>query len=218
MYPLGKSIILVIGESPTTLCITYYLIKHQSFVYTQLNDQTVLFQTIPFSISHLFAHSLNVKQFEWLIDVRCYHSGAERTWEQWQWRGIPHPPKFQKYWSLAIRCNLMTNPGNSLGSSYPSAEMQSVYSTIAADWAWGRPEPNQLYYFTHSSKGQMDSCLFLAYYREGKQKQLLREFELGSQNLFCMVITITLQALSKQIKPLNIFPSSHLCHISEESG
>ena len=44
-------------------CITYNLIKHQSFVYIQLNDQAVLFQTIQFSISHLFAYSLNVKQF-----------------------------------------------------------------------------------------------------------------------------------------------------------
>ena len=38
-------------------------IKYQSFVYTQLNGQTVLFQIIQFSISHLFALSLNVKQF-----------------------------------------------------------------------------------------------------------------------------------------------------------
>ena len=38
-------------------------IKHQSFVYTQLNDETVLFLTIQFSTSHLFAISLNVKQF-----------------------------------------------------------------------------------------------------------------------------------------------------------
>ena len=37
-------------------------IKHQSFVYTRLNDQTVLFQTIQFSISHLFVLSLKVKQ------------------------------------------------------------------------------------------------------------------------------------------------------------
>ena len=35
--------------------------KHQSFVYIQLNDQKVLFQTIQFIISHLFALSLNVK-------------------------------------------------------------------------------------------------------------------------------------------------------------
>ena len=45
------------------LCFTYNSIKHRSFVYTQLNGQTVLFQTIQFSISHLHALSLNVKQF-----------------------------------------------------------------------------------------------------------------------------------------------------------
>ena len=45
------------------LCITKNSIKHPSFVYTQLNDQTVLFQTIQFSISHLFALSLDIQQF-----------------------------------------------------------------------------------------------------------------------------------------------------------
>ena len=33
------------------LCITNNSIKHQSFVYTQLNDQTVLFQAIKLSTS-----------------------------------------------------------------------------------------------------------------------------------------------------------------------
>ena len=45
------------------MCITNNLTKHQSFVYTQLNDPTVLFQTIQFSINHLFAYTLSVKQF-----------------------------------------------------------------------------------------------------------------------------------------------------------
>ena len=40
-----------------------YKIKHQSSVYTKLNDQTVLFLIIQFSRSHLFALSLNAKQF-----------------------------------------------------------------------------------------------------------------------------------------------------------
>ena len=50
-------------------------IKHQLFVYAQLNDQTVLFQAIQFSLSHLFSLSLNVEvhrlcqnSFIWLID------------------------------------------------------------------------------------------------------------------------------------------------------
>ena len=42
-------------------CTTNNSSKHQSFVYTQLNDQTVLFQTIQFSRSHFFALNLNVK-------------------------------------------------------------------------------------------------------------------------------------------------------------
>ena len=37
--------------------------EQQSFVYTQLNDQIALFQRIQYSISHLLALSLNVKQF-----------------------------------------------------------------------------------------------------------------------------------------------------------
>ena len=38
-------------------------IQHLSFVYKQLNDLAVLFQTSQFNTSHLFALSLNVKQF-----------------------------------------------------------------------------------------------------------------------------------------------------------
>ena len=37
-------------------------------MYTQLNDQTVLFQTIQFIVSHLFVLSLNVKNSIWPID------------------------------------------------------------------------------------------------------------------------------------------------------
>ena len=37
--------------------------RDQSFVFIWLNNQTVLFLTIQFSMSHLFAFSLNVKQF-----------------------------------------------------------------------------------------------------------------------------------------------------------
>ena len=43
--------------------MTDYYIKHQSFIYIQLNDQTVLFSTIQFSISNLFPLSLEIKQF-----------------------------------------------------------------------------------------------------------------------------------------------------------
>ena len=59
------------------LCITNNSMKHQSFVCTQLNDQTVLFLTIQITISRFFVYRLNVKQFhlthksvpvkEWII-------------------------------------------------------------------------------------------------------------------------------------------------------
>ena len=77
------------------LSITNNSIKHQSFVYTQLHDQTVQFKLVQFSISHLFALSLNVKQFyltHKLDPVRWYHSGSDWTWEQWQLRDIPYSP------------------------------------------------------------------------------------------------------------------------------
>ena len=41
---------------------TYNSVKHHSFVYTHLTDQTVLFLTIQFSFSHYFALSINVKR------------------------------------------------------------------------------------------------------------------------------------------------------------
>ena len=48
------------------VCIINSSIKHQSLVCTQLNDQTVQFLTIQFSISHLFALNFNVKfLFDW---------------------------------------------------------------------------------------------------------------------------------------------------------
>ena len=60
------------------LCITNNSMKHQSFAYAELNDKTVLFLTIKFNISHLFALSLNYKQF-YLTHrkdtIRCYDTG-----------------------------------------------------------------------------------------------------------------------------------------------
>ena len=75
------------------LCITNNSIKHQSFVYTQSNDQSVLFETIQFNRSHLWPQILNVKHF-YLTHrsdpIRCFYSWPEWTWEQWQWKGTLH--------------------------------------------------------------------------------------------------------------------------------
>ena len=79
------------------LCITNNSIKHQSFAYTQLNDQTFLFQTTQFSmstklngskyshvsltiqlnISHLFIHSSLIKQF--YCELNYYDLKIRRT-------------------------------------------------------------------------------------------------------------------------------------------
>ena len=104
--------------------------------YTQLNYQTVLFQAIQFSISHLFSLSLIVKQFyltkEW-DSIRCYHCVSRWTWERWQWRVIPHSLKLLHYWSLTFRL-LSVIIRTLTGRYYPYAEMQSVFSTEPADW------------------------------------------------------------------------------------
>ena len=63
--------------------------------------------------------------------IRCYYSGPKGTWERW---GIPHSPNLQYYWSLTIRFFSVIT-GHSLGEPYPSAEVESVYSTAPADWA-----------------------------------------------------------------------------------
>ena len=71
------------------------------------NSKTVLFQTIQFSMSFVCAQfKCSSTQFECqtvLFDPeRCYHPGAEWTWERWQWKGTPHSPKLQYYWSFTI--------------------------------------------------------------------------------------------------------------------
>ena len=86
------------------ICIAYNSIKPQSFVCIQLNDQTLVFQTIQFCISHLFALSLNDKQFHMTHrwgPIRFYQTGSEWRWERWQRRCTS--PELQNYLSLTIR-------------------------------------------------------------------------------------------------------------------
>ena len=130
------------------LCIANNSIKHHSFVYTHLNDETVLFQTIQFSISHLLAHSFNVKQFyltQRSDPIRCYHSEPEWSWEQWQWRDTLHSPKLQHYWSLTIRllsvisCTLVAG-GDAVSFFYNLIRL--------SDYIWGKM---RAHHFSHSA-------------------------------------------------------------------
>ena len=69
--------------------------------------------------------------------MKFYHSRQEWTWEQWQWRDAPYSLTFQHYWNLAIRLfsiisRILIRGGE---ESYPTAEMQLVYSTAPTNWA-----------------------------------------------------------------------------------
>ena len=83
-------------------------------------------------------HSINFKQFYLTYrqdSIRCYPSRPEWTWEWWQWKGTLHSPKLLYYWSHTIRLFSVKSRKLVGGRSYPSVEMESVYSSALADWA-----------------------------------------------------------------------------------
>ena len=141
------------------LCLTNNSIKYHLFVYTHLNDETVLFLT--------FKHkSFVCTQFKFQnrpIDRALSGALASDSNE-----GVLHIPHSSRTWASLSDClmsypehsfgvlslcrdavdvfysfgrlswdGLVSYPGHSLmrvGASYPSAEMQSMYSTASADW------------------------------------------------------------------------------------
>ena len=132
------------------------LIKRQSFIYTQLNDQTVLFQTSQFSISHLFALSLNLTQSIGAVEyngcrgVNYPHSTIwpiDRTLSGATTPGqsgprsngneeVVHIPQSSSITGASPSDCLVSYLGHLLsGGGYSSAKMQSSYSTASTDWA-----------------------------------------------------------------------------------
>ena len=112
------------------LCITNNSIKHQSFIYTQLNVKTALFQTIQLNIS---------TQFSSIHTIERTLSGATTPGQSG-----PESDGNRRLFCILQSSNitgaspsncLVPYPGHSLGESYSSDEMQSVYSTAPADWA-----------------------------------------------------------------------------------
>ena len=61
-------------------CYVLQTIQLNSHLFTQLNDQTVLFLTIQFNLSHLFAHNLNVKSFYLTSDCLVSYPGPSLWW------------------------------------------------------------------------------------------------------------------------------------------
>ena len=106
------------------LCITNNSSKYQLFVYTQLNNPTVLFQTIQFSISHLFALSLNVKEFCLTLATTESQSGPGSDGNE---DPIPRSSSITGVSPLDGFCQYQE-------TRCPFAEKLSVYSTAPADW------------------------------------------------------------------------------------
>ena len=115
------------------LCITNNSIKHQSFVYTQLNVKT-----IQFSISHFFlCTQFKYQSSIWPIDrtlsgaTTPSQSGSESDGNE----GVLHIPQNSSITRASLSDCLVSYPGHSVGESYLSAKMQLVYSTAPANWA-----------------------------------------------------------------------------------
>ena len=92
-------------------------------------SKTGLFQTIQFSTSTEFS-------FLWPIDSKL--SGVTTPSQSWPGndgnKGVLRiPQSSSNYGASPLNC-LMLYQGHSLGKSYPSAEMQSVYYIAPVDW------------------------------------------------------------------------------------
>ena len=105
-------------------------IQHQSFVY-KLNDQTVLFLTIQFSISHLFTHSSiwpihrTLSDATTLSQSRPGSNGIEE---------VLHIPQSSSITEASPSDCLASYPEQSWKESNPlPAEMQWVYSAALFD-------------------------------------------------------------------------------------
>ena len=115
------------------LYITKNSIKHPSFVYIQLNDQTVIFQTIQ--------HNLFVcTQFKcsiWPID-KTQTSATTPGQSEPGSNGneeVLHIPQSSTITGASLLDCLMSYSRHSLRGAYPSVEIQSPYSTALPDWA-----------------------------------------------------------------------------------
>ena len=106
------------------LCITNNPIKHQSFIHTQLNIKTVLFQTIQFSINTQFSSI-------WPIDrtlSSTTNPGQSEPGSDGN-KEVLHIPQSSSITGASSSDCFVSYPGHLLGKSYLYAEKQLVYST-----------------------------------------------------------------------------------------
>ena len=95
------------------LCITINLIKHQSFVYTQLNDQTVLFQIIQFSIWTQYKCQSSIWPIDRTFSV-ANTLGLSGPWSNGN-KGILRIPQSSSIIRALASDYFVSYPGHSLG-------------------------------------------------------------------------------------------------------
>ncbi len=66
--------------------------------------------------------------------------------------GVLHIPQSSTINEASLSDCLVLYPGNSLGESYPSVELQSVYSAAPVEWATKMFKSINLLTFTHLKK------------------------------------------------------------------
>ena len=115
------------------LSITNNSIWHQSLVCSQLNDKTVLFQTIQFCISHLFVQSWDVKSFYLthrigpcqVLPLRDQsRPGSDGN------KGVLRISQSSCITDASPSDCLVSYLGHSLGRSYSSADMPCVLVSV----------------------------------------------------------------------------------------
>ena len=116
------------------ITITNNSIKQQSIIYKQLNDQTFPSLAIQFSISHLFALRLNIRQFvlfdPWIGPFQVLPLRARVDLGAMAMKGytaFPKAPALLKPHHQFVSYQVMHTRW--AGESYPSKEMQLVYFT-----------------------------------------------------------------------------------------
>ena len=78
---------------------------------------------------------------------RYYHSESKWTWEQWQWKAIPHSPKLQDWGHIIIEFSVM---------SYSSVEVVGVFYKLS--WMrWAQGVSCQMEYFSLPLESKVDS-------------------------------------------------------------
>ena len=119
-----------------THLVDTFLTSLTSLFCTQLNGFKYFYQTqiILFTINHLFAHSLNVKQFYWTLSgaTTLGQSGPRSDGNE----GYSVFSKVQAKWDTHHQIALCHTQDTWWGDSYPSAEMQSMYSAAPTQPNW----------------------------------------------------------------------------------